>query len=182
MSARRPEIRSSNPPRSGAGGVPAWRGFARRALLFSLLWLVLTGGDTGGPYLALPIIAIASWVSMRTLPPGGWRLSAPGILRFVPFFLIYSLRGGIDVAGRALGARLRLQPAVLAFELRLDDPAAITFVATAFSLFPGTIAVQVQGRSLHVHTLDTALPVEAHLRELEARAAGMFHAPLEDRE
>jgi len=78
-------------------------GFARfcfRAVLFALLWWMLTEGAADSWLVGAPVVVLAALASGVLLPGTSWSL--PGLLRFIPFFLWHSLRGGVDVAGRAL--------------------------------------------------------------------------------
>jgi multicomponent Na+:H+ antiporter subunit E len=99
--------------------------------------------------------------------------------RFLPFFLWQSLRGGIDVARRALHPRLPLAPLLLDYPLRLPDGPACTFLANTVSLLPGTLSADLENGCLTVHVLDGSQPdVSAELQSLEALIADLFGVEL----
>lgn len=95
-------------------------------------------------------------------------------LRFVPFFAYCSLKGGVDVAGRAFSPRLPLTPAMLDYSLRLPKGTARVFFANIVSLLPGTLSTDIRGDTLMVHVLDNTSPVFEQLQRLEVAVARLF--------
>jgi len=151
-----------------------FRLLGRRLLGFSLIWWVLTEGYPGAWELGLPVILLALLVAML-LPTGGdWRWRLVGLPRFLPFFLLQSLRGGIDVARRALHPKLPLTPQMFEFRFRLPPSPARIFFADIVSLLPGTCSASLQDEVLHIHVLDTSLPVADALHQVEERVAALF--------
>jgi multicomponent Na+:H+ antiporter subunit E len=154
-----------------------------RILLFSALWWVLTEAYPGSWGFGLPVAILAALVSLSFRRPAGWGFTMTGLLRFLPFFLWQSLRGGIDVAGRAFHPRLPLNPGLLEFALRLPPGVSQVFFADTLSLLPGTCSVELGPTGLlHIHALDTSLPVERELRRVEARVASLFGVRLRSAE
>ncbi len=146
----------------------------RRFLAFSLLWWILTEGYPGAWSFGLPVIVLAFLVSMALPTAGDWTWRLPQLLRFAFFFLGQSLRGGIDVARRALHPRLPIAPQLLEYRLRLAEGPARIFFADALSLLPGTCSVMLRGDALQMHVLDGSQPVEQALRRVEGEVAGLF--------
>ena len=89
-----------------------------------------------------------------------------------------SLRGGVDVALRALHPRLPLAPALLAYDLRLAPGLARIFMVNVVSLLPGTLSADLSGSGLSVHVLDRNLPVQHQLQALEQQVAMLFGVSL----
>ena len=150
-------------------------GFARfgfRIVLFTLLWWLLTEGAINSWLIGAPVVVFAALASGVLLPGTSWSL--PGILRFIPFFLWHSLRGGVDVAGRALHPRLPISPGLLKYQWRLPAGLPRVFMANTVSLLPGTLSAESGDEFLHVHVLDQAGAFEAELAMIEARVARMF--------
>jgi multicomponent Na+:H+ antiporter subunit E len=158
----------------------AWA-ILRRGALGAGLWLLLTGGDTGTPVLAVLVIAAAVAASLAVLPPTG-RIRPVGVARFAVFFARESLRGGLDVARRAYTpGRVPLAPGFVEREMRLPAEPARLLAAGCTSLLPGTLSVELDGRTLLVHVLDTGMPFEQTLDALEDHVAGMFGLELDPR-
>jgi multicomponent Na+:H+ antiporter subunit E len=151
---------------------------AQRALVFALLWLVLTEGSGRYPALAAATVAAATLASLALLPPGParWRLAA--LARFVPYFLRQSLLGGLDVSRRAFHPGLPLSPAFLDWPLRLPAGPARTFFVGVLNLLPGTASTAVAGDVVRVHVLDRHASVDATLATLEERVAALYDVPL----
>ena len=93
----------------------------RRALLFTGLWWVLAEGRHDGWLLGGVAVMAATWASLRLWPAAPMTLRFAGLLGFLRFFIVNSLRGGIQVAGMALRGRAALRPALI--ELTVTLPA-----------------------------------------------------------
>ncbi len=92
-----------------------WPRFTLRLGFCLLLWWVLTGGRASSWIIGVPTIALALWVMSR-LPQTPLRpISFAGLLRFIPYFLLQSIRGGIDVARRTYSPTLPLDPQIIEF-------------------------------------------------------------------
>jgi multicomponent Na+:H+ antiporter subunit E len=145
-----------------------------RALLFGLAWWVLAEGRADGWGVGLVFVALAVAASLRLLPPGRYRLSPTGLIAYAGFFLVQSVRGGLQVAAMALRPRPALAPAVFELTLRLPlGPATVLFVGT-LNLLPGTLSVRLDGTTLRLHALDGRLPIEREVRATEAHIARLF--------
>lgn len=143
------------------------------------LWLLLSGGEPSSWLIGVPVIVAAAW-SVRLLPtPGRGRFSPIAALRFLPFFLWESLRGGVDVASRVLASEVRVRPGFESYPLRLaQEPARVMF-ANAVSLLPGTLAADLSGDRLRVHALDTTSDFRAELERLERRIGAIYREELQ---
>ncbi|MEX2583888.1 MAG: Na+/H+ antiporter subunit E [Gemmatimonadota bacterium] len=158
--------------RGASGGLV--RSFLVRVLFAAAVWVVLTVGDLRTWPLALAIVVFVALASMAAIPRGLFRLSPGGTLRFLPFFLGYSIRGGVDVALRAVRIRADLDPGTIAFATTLPDGPARTFFVAIVGLFPGTLTARQEGDRLDVHVLDRTVDIEPQLTALERRVADMF--------
>ena len=143
-----------------------WRG-----ALFAVLWWVLAGGraDSWGVGGASVILALAA--SLVLLPPAKGRFSPLGLAAFVGFFLVQSVKGGIQVAAMALRPRLDLAPAMLDLPIALPPGPARVLLVNTLSLLPGTLSVRIEGDQLRRHVLDRRLPIMEELRAAEAAIA-----------
>lgn len=153
---------------------PLLKAVALRAVLVTLFWLVLTEGDTGYWGLALLVIGLTTLASLVFVPVASWRWRPMGLLRFLPYFVKQSLRGGIDVSRRAFHPRMPVNPGYIEYQIRLPAGPWRVFFVNALNLQPGTIGVRIDGDTLRVHALDESMPVEENLRELEERVAHLF--------
>lgn len=122
------------------------------------------------------VLAAAAGLLVSMHLPG--RDTAPlrplGMLRFIPWFLLQSLLGGVDVALRAVRGPRALSPGVVTYEMRIRSPVVRVIMANTISLMPGTLTARLEGPHLHVHALDTREEVTARLAEVEARVAKAF--------
>ena len=143
-----------------------WRG-----ALFAVLWWVLAEGraDSWGVGGVSVILALAA--SLVLLPPAKGRFSPLGLAAFVGFFLVQSVKGGIQVAAMALRPRLDLAPAMVDLPIALPPGLARVMLVNTLSLLPGTLSVRIEGDQLRLHVLDRRLPIMEELRAAEAAIA-----------
>jgi multicomponent Na+:H+ antiporter subunit E len=148
-----------------------------RLLFFLLVWGILTEGNVHGwgvPALAIGAATLAS-LALRG-PDSRWSLR--GLLRFIPFFLTQSVRGGIDVARRAFHPSLPINPGVEEYRSRLPTTPQRATLAAVIGLFPGTLSVRLEGDRLTIHSLSREHPVSDSVREVEIRLANLFRVEL----
>lgn len=158
------------------GQLPIVRTAALRLALFSLLWLILTEGQSGSWPLGSLFVVLATAMSLALSRPVPW--SAVGFARFVPFFIWWSLRGGVDVAWRACAPSLPIAPGMLTYRLRLPPGRARIFMTAVISLLPGTLSAEIVRNSLSIHLLDLRASSEADLAALEIKVAALFRIRL----
>lgn len=139
-------------------------------LLFGALWGILSEGQ--GWAFGIPFVLLAATLSCALMPAS--RLSLAGLARFVPYFAWNSLRGGIDVALRAVHPQMPIEPALLSYELQLDDVVARVVMANVVTLLPGTLSADLRGHTLLVHVLNASGPFPEALERLERRVADLF--------
>lgn len=157
-----------------SGSVPIRRMTAARfsvhALIFAALWLILSGGR--GWSVGAPFIVLAAMTSCLVAPMSRWSMT--GLIRFLPYFVWNSLRGGVDVAIRVLHPQLPIEPALVRYELRLRDSAARVLMADTVTLLPGTLSADLDDHVLVVHVLNAGAPFDEVLEVLEQRVADLF--------
>ena len=104
-------------------------------------------------------------------------------MRLIGFFLLGSLRGGWDIARRALSPGLPLSPVIVHHSTRLTGSAQIAF-RSINALMPGTLTVEVVGDDIRVHALvDGGDALREELDRLEAYIAGTIRtSPAKGRE
>jgi multicomponent Na+:H+ antiporter subunit E len=150
-----------------------------RAAAYGFLWWALTEGR-GATWFGAAVVGVVTVISLWLSPPGGgrrWR-AFPG---FLVWFIKESLRGGIDVARRALHPRLPLAPGFIDHRWRLAHAPGRVLMANLVNLLPGTLSVEFKDSGLRVHTIDRQLPVAAELDDLEARIARLLEPAADGR-
>jgi multicomponent Na+:H+ antiporter subunit E len=154
-----------------------WRG-----ALFAVLWWAFTDGRPGSWGVGSVSIVLATTASLYLLPPVTTTVSRIGLLRFLLFFIVQSLRGGAQVAGFALRPRMRLRPGFHEVDLRLPEGIGRVLLANTLSLLPGTLSVELQGNRLCLHVLDDQAPTELDVRAAETRLAHLLGLTLQTTE
>lgn len=141
-------------------------------VLLGLVWGILTQGDGWGfGAIAVIVAALATFLFAPPLPTT-WK--PIGLMRFSVYFLLESLRAGVDVGLRALHPKLPLDPGWVHYKLRLPPgPPRILFI-NAVSLLPGTLSADVNDEVVSIHTLLAASQTEPELHSLEAQIADLF--------
>ena len=85
------------------------------------------------------------------------RVSSFGILRLSFWFLLYSIKGGFQVAFVALKPKLELEPFLYTHHLKVHSPFSISLLANIYSLMPGTLSIEEKEGKLLLHILDKTL-------------------------
>lgn len=151
---------------------------AFRGLVFTLLWGFLTDNAASSWWFGVPAIVFATGLSVWLIPPV--TLSWLEVARFVPFYLLHSLIGGLDVAWRAFHPRLPIQPELVSYPLRLPEGLPQVLMVNTISLLPGTLIAELTGEEVKIHLLDSSKHFIAEIEAVESRVARMFRATLEE--
>jgi len=147
-------------------------GVLLRASFFALLWWALSDGSIASWKVGAPTVLIATLMSGLMLPSPPWSLK--GALSFAAFFIWQSLRGGADVARRAIDPRLPIAPILIEFPLRLPPGLPRVMFINSSSLLPGTLSADLEGNVLKVHALDGDSDPLAELKTLEDQVIQMM--------
>lgn len=146
----------------------------RTAMLALGWWAISEGAPTGVIFGAL-VVAIASAVSIATSAPSALRVRLVGLLRLGGFFIAGSLRGGVDVARRALSPSPGLSPTLIRYRSTLPEGGLRQLFMSMISLMPGTQSVDTEGADVWVHVLvQRDEKVARDLGALEARVEAAF--------
>lgn len=157
-----------------------WRVALVRALCFLALWVVLMPSVKSAD-LVCGLIAtlVATYMSLRLLPPAAGQVRLGALIVFVPHFLVQSLLAGIDVARRALHPRLPLQPGIVVCRVGFPPGLARNEFAIITSLLPGSIPVDETEDGLVYHCLDVTQPIVEQMADEERRLAhALIHGEL----
>lgn len=145
-----------------------------RAVALALVWYALTDGVASSWAIGAPVVLAATAASLALAPQPFPRLRLLPLLAFVPFFVVQSVRGGADVAWRALRPAMPLAPGFTTFPLATMAPAERIAFALIVSLLPGTLSARLEADELRVHVLDARMPIEESLARLSARLGPVF--------
>ncbi len=150
-----------------------------RTLVLAIAWLVLAGMTPGSWVIGLPVVLLAAWISLQLAPPLPYRINPRGLLRLVGYFIREALLGGWDVAMRTMSPRLRIAPGEMDYTSSLPSGLPMVLFTASVSLLPGTLSQRFDGRRLSLHLLNTGVPQQQALGELEQRIAAMLGIELE---
>ncbi len=151
---------------------------ARMAILAGLWWLMVQGRADAW-LVGVPAVALAALASVHLGSPALPRISLTGLFAFLALFLRESIRGGIDVAFRTLGTRLRIEPGFRRYRLHISDPSARVLLINCIGLLPGTLAADLDGDHAELHLLDSSDSPDPQLLQLEQAVAQLFSLRLE---
>lgn len=146
-------------------------------VLFLTLWLMLTAGSPSSWIIGLPFIALAIFFqpgSTGRSDQSGLSFNIGGLVRFSYFFILESLRGGVDVSRRVLSSSPRVDADFYQYSMRLQKPHAQQLFISSISLLPGTLCADLNDRQLRIHTLDRNMDTPEAIRRLEALVAKTF--------
>ncbi len=143
----------------------------------ALLWWVMVEGRPGSWAVGVPVALAAALVAARMAPPPRRWPNPAALLGFAAFFAVQSLRGGWDVARRALSPAMPLAPGFAEVRTTLPEGAARVLFADVISLLPGTLTVELEGDVIRLHGLDLGPGLEAEVRDLERRVAALQGLP-----
>lgn len=144
----------------------------RSLATFVVLWEIVAGWSPGSWVVGSVAVLVATAVALCLRPREAGSLRWSGTFRFVPYFFLQSVRGGMDVARRAFSPEMRLEPLLVEHPLSLPQGGARLFLVNVVSLLPGTLGADVRKECLVVHALDRSMAGE--LANLERVVARMF--------
>ena len=143
-------------------------------IFLTILWSIIAKGALSSWVVGLPCIVAAVVAYQRLRVDGKPALQIRLIPGFSVWFLWHSLRGGIDVAWRALQPKVQLQPGFLHYRLTLPPGPARLFLVNVVSLLPGTLSADIEGDVLVLHALDTGSDVTTEVHEAETRVSALY--------
>lgn len=136
------------------------------------VWLALNAWTAWPLGIAVAALGAALGATLAPGEPSRWRPWR--LLSFAAFFLRESLRGGVDVARRALHPKLPVSPHFVDFKLDLPPGPPRTLMVSLVTLLPGSLSADFDAERgiLCVHLL--ASRRDANLVELQSRIADLF--------
>ncbi|HXX49737.1 MAG TPA: Na+/H+ antiporter subunit E [Xanthobacteraceae bacterium] len=144
-------------------------GSLARAIFFFIFWVILYGVKPADLLVGVLAAIVATWASLRLLPPGRVRLRPIALVQLVLRFPLQSIVAGIDVARRALDPRMSLRPGFVLYRPRLPSGPIRNAFCTMVGLLPGTLPSGSDEKGdLVIHCLDVSQPVAEQLATEEA--------------
>ena len=145
-------------------------------LALALLWLLLTDASLASWIIGIPFILLALAVIPRSPAAAAAAIEfrptrLPG---FLAYFIVESLRGGLDVSRRVFSARPAITPTFFDYALRLESTPARQLFINCISLLPGTLSADWLDDRLRIHSLDDGPQASAEVRRLEHGVARLF--------
>jgi multicomponent Na+:H+ antiporter subunit E len=138
------------------------------------LWWLISDGQPSSWIIGFPAVLIATGAYLRLNRRPGHYLSITGLLSFIPFFFMESLRGGINVASRTLHPRLNIEPGFYRYQTELTDGVMRELFINCVSLLPGTLTADLHEDWLEIHIIDINKNPEAELLRLEQAIRQLF--------
>lgn len=155
---------------------------AGRFLGLLLLWWIMAGGDPAFWYYGLLAAALATAVSLRLIPPARGRAARERGGRARPWeipvlagwFVWSALRGGADVARRALSPSLPISPHVTRVRIETRHPGGRRLALWMVNLMPGSLVVAEGEGWADLHVLARGMDTEESWLELNRRISRIF--------
>jgi multicomponent Na+:H+ antiporter subunit E len=156
------------PDPSRAPATSILRTAGSRGIALFVLWVVLMQSAKPVDLLLGALAAcVATYVSLRLLPPATGRVRFLQLVALLPRFLWQSLRAGIDVAARAFSPSLPLRTGFVEYRTGFPRGQARNNFATITSLMPGTVPSGDGPNTIEFHCLDVEQPIAAQMAEEE---------------
>jgi multicomponent Na+:H+ antiporter subunit E len=151
------------------------RAILLRTIVTAAAWWALVEGDLSTAWLGGLVVGLVVASSLVALPPTTEpHFRVLGFVRFVPYFLRESTRGGLDVLRRAVHPRLPIHPGWIETDLRLPEGGPSVMLAAIVSLLPGVLSAELRGTRLRMHVLDDRLDVPRQVDDLQVRLADLL--------
>ncbi len=148
------------------------------SLAMWVMWLFLVNDFSAGHIVLGALLAWAIPYLSQAFWPEEMTVRKPWVtLRFFLILFWDIIVANFVVARLILTRRGQLQPAFMVLELELEDDFTITLLATAISISPGTVSVDLSAdrRTLLVHSLHV-VDVETALADIRRR----YESPLKE--
>jgi len=146
-----------------------------RISFFQLTWWVLTNADTSSWWIGLPAVILSTIVSITLFPPV--HITFIRLAAFIPLFLIYSIKGALDLAIRVFHPNLPISPDMVKYSLSLPPGLPRVVMANLVNLIPGTLTVQLDENELTIHIMDSQHDFKTELNILEEQVSKIFSSP-----
>lgn len=124
-----------------------------RLIMFTIIWLIFTKFRVDSLIVGMPAIILSSIVSYRLSNNNTHNISVAGVTSFCIFFIMESLKGGVDIAKRVYARNLEINPFYIEYESNLKSETQRLLFSCCVSLLPGTLTASLNGNSMLIHSL-----------------------------
>ncbi|GAA5315532.1 MAG: hypothetical protein AseanaTS_07370 [Candidatus Pelagadaptatus aseana] len=153
----------------------------KSTLVFALVWLLLTRGAPDSWVIGIIVVPLASWCAIRLFASHScssaatdYPLNLLALFKFIPFFLIESLKGGCQSALLAISPKHAGASGFIHYITTLPEGRPRLFFINIVSLLPGTVSAAWREDEVVIHVLDMDCDHSSELRECENRIAALF--------
>ena len=143
-------------------------------IIYAALWWLLSGGSVSSWVIGLPVVFAATWISRSIMPRQGASISLPELFKFSIYFVVESIKGGLDVTRRTLSFRMDIQPHFYQFQTQINQPTAKILFCACVSLLPGTLYVTNNSNEIEIHALSKSIDMHHELLKLEQKIIALF--------
>ncbi len=140
----------------------------------ALLWWMLTAGDPASWVIGVPAVILATVLGSRLARASSRGIALGGVFSYLLFFGIASIKGGWDVAMRALLPGARTSPVFVEYRCSLPAGWPRALFANTVSLLPGTLTVDIEEDRLTLHALSADMQPLDGVRDCERRVASIM--------
>ncbi len=144
----------------------------KRVFLFLIIWIILTDADISSLWIGSVSILLASIISLWLNPPVFWNTAA--FIKFIPFYFLRSLMGGVDVMLRVFHPALPINPGLVQYRLHIQKGIAQDMIVNILNLLPGTLCVDLKNDLLLIHVLDIDKNIQKEVSVIEEYIHNIF--------
>ncbi len=155
------------------------RHFSLAFVLLFLFWLLLSGHyDLFHVVIGIFCCLLVSYTSSEFLfvHVGAYdtRLIIPRLLTYIPWHLYQIIVSNIYLAKLVFSPLDRLNPRILPYQTKLTNGLALVTFANSITLTPGTITIDLDEHTFHVHAIDNKVAEDLLTGEMEDRIEKVF--------
>ncbi|MCG9760012.1 Na+/H+ antiporter subunit E [Pseudoalteromonas sp. Isolate6] len=157
-----------------------------RLVFFSLLWVLLTNGELSSWVIGIVVVPFAAWLNLRFFIPQhqvvsdkkgetkSYYFSLFRLLRLLPYFLMNSLKGGIQTSRLAFRRKSLTTSGLVRYSVNLPQGEVRLWFIHLISLLPGTLSARIEGDELAVHMLEVSSNNVRDITQCEEKIAFLF--------
>jgi len=128
----------------------------RKTLAYLIIWLFVVGQVTAHALLlGLFCSLVIAWIDLHRSPPPARPFPWLGLLLYVPWLIGQVVKSGLHMTQLILHPHLPIEPRMIPYTPRLQDPAGLVLLGNSVTLTPGTITAEITPDQLLIHAIDS---------------------------